>query len=877
MTRLKLQDTEPPVIFTASESASYRYELSIRTGVWPGSGTTANTSFIIYGDEGNSGRLTIQQDLSTGFKPIFARGTEQTFAFVLDQALGDIYALQVWHDSSGNDPSWFLEDITIKIPSSEGSWLFIFEMWLSLENESCSNEVLQNLARSAPNITTKALKEMFSDGHLWLSVLSKTQGNCFTRVQRITSCLCLLFCTMAANAAFYYWGTQSYQTISLGPLKFSARQAIASIQSNLLVLPVHVIILLFKKTSARLQERLWRWLLYITWGLCSVLTVTSAVVTVLYSLMWESEKSQEWVSSVAVSIFQDILIVQPCKCLLLVSLTVMFSKCKAKKVLPFGQHGGVVPDKKVRSPSSFWKWINESLIPYLYASHYQSIYQQTPGLSGELTSTIIGMLRLRQLRARKVQCPVHQLANSWQQSCYDSYSQEKEFREPFQPNQATSLIQFRGCPLPWVYQTAKELNSSSQWGQHASYGGGGYSADLGYEEETARTITNLLQSENWVDRQTRAVIVEFSVFNPTSNILAVCSLFFELLQTGQATVFKRIDTISLYNTDSILQVFQGLCLVIFFAMVFFKFGETIVAVLYEVLSHFRECTKHAAEHLCYNNFQTSVLWADVENSFLAVLVFLTTVKLLQLTYFNMYTRVFARALRIWMCDLPSFMIVLSIIFLAFLQAGILVFGSSNGRYSSFWPAFSFQLEMVLGKVKARPIIDVVQVNSIAGHVFVIALLVSVTILLMNFFLSTLNDAVNEAKTMEELKENEQETSNSKYTPDANVSNIEMPDDDNQRKKHSTGKQHGKTPKVRRCLVKGCFRKSKRYFDQISNHVKTIDTIQNLPQMYILDEKLTEVLERLDAAHADDIDTSEKRVRFGDEIIVQVMVHRDPMP
>ncbi|KAJ7382448.1 hypothetical protein OS493_034885 [Desmophyllum pertusum] len=103
-----------------------RYELSVRTGVWPGSGTTANTSFIIYGDEGNSGRLTIQQDLSTGFKPIFARGTEQTFAFVLDQALGDIYALQVWHDNSGNDPSWFLEDITIKfLAQKEVGYLYL--------------------------------------------------------------------------------------------------------------------------------------------------------------------------------------------------------------------------------------------------------------------------------------------------------------------------------------------------------------------------------------------------------------------------------------------------------------------------------------------------------------------------------------------------------------------------------------------------------------------------------------------------------------------------------------------------------------------------------------------------------------------------------
>ncbi|KAJ7382450.1 hypothetical protein OS493_034887 [Desmophyllum pertusum] len=180
----------------------------------------------------------------------------------------------------------------------------------------------------------------------------------------------------------------------------------------------------------------------------------------------------------------------------------------------------------------------------------------------------------------------------------------------------------------------------------------------------------------------------------------------------------------------------------------------------------------------------------------------------------MYTRVFARALRIWMCDLPSFMVVLSIIFLAFLLAGILIFGSSNGRYSSFWPAFSFQLEMVLGKVKARPILDVVQVNSIVGHVFVTALLVSVTILLMNFFLSTLNDAVNEAKTMEELKENEQETSKSKSlsdTPDVNVCHRGMPADDYEEKKRSNGKQHGKTPKVRRFLVKGSFPKIEDIF------------------------------------------------------------------
>ncbi|KAJ7382449.1 hypothetical protein OS493_034886 [Desmophyllum pertusum] len=418
------------------------------------------------------------------------------------------------------------------------------------------------------------------------------------------------------------------------------------------------------------KNGLWRWLFYITWGLCSVLTVTSAVCHCFIQSHVGKRKSQEWVSSVAVSFFQDILIVQPCKCLLLVSLTVMFSKCKAKKVLPFGQHGGVVPDKKVKAISMTTTDLLKSRKESAARARHRSMIKQACfyfgiflllleyfRMAAEIPRDICCQNPLKTTRGvlrsnsqlpnlfSSVQCPVHQLANSWQQSCYDSYSQGKEFREPFQPNQATSLIQFRGCPLPWLYQTAKELNSSSQWGQHAWYGGGGYSAYLGYEEETARTITHLLQSENWVDRQTRAVIVEFSVFNPTSNILAVCSLFFELLQTGQATVFKRIDTISLYNTDSILQVFQGLCLVIFFAMVFFKFGETIVAVVRQRRRYFRlvwnwlelahlmssillllfsfmksyhvsvSAQKHAAEHLCYSQFSTVRSMGRCENSF----------------------------------------------------------------------------------------------------------------------------------------------------------------------------------------------------------------------------------------------------------------------
>ena len=170
----------------------------------------------------------------------------------------------------------------------------------------------------------------------------------------------------------------------------------------------------------------------------------------------------------------------------------------------------------------------------------------------------------------------------------------------------------------------------------------------------------------------------------------------------------------------------------------------------------------------------------------------------------MYSRVFARALRIWMRDFFSFLFVLSVVFFAFLLTGILVFGSRVRRYSSVWPAFSFQLEIVLGKVKARPIKELFEANPVIGHAFVTLLLLGFTIILMNFFISTLNDAVSAAQALEIRTEEE---------PGVNTSN----------------------------------ERSKTFFDQISSHLKTIDVIQNLPQIYVLDKKLTEVLKRMDEA------------------------------
>lgn len=163
-----------------------------------------------------------------------------------------------------------------------------------------------------------------------MSILTKTPGSCFSRFQRISSCLCLLYCTMDASAVFYYLGNEPSQKISLGPLRFSARQALTSLRSILLTLPTHIIITLFRKASANPHNRFWRCVLFLTWGLLCLVTATG--LTVSYSLMWGSEKSHEWMSSVSVSIFQDSFVLQPLKCFFLAVLATMLSNCRVRKV-----------------------------------------------------------------------------------------------------------------------------------------------------------------------------------------------------------------------------------------------------------------------------------------------------------------------------------------------------------------------------------------------------------------------------------------------------------------------------------------------------------------------------------------------------------------
>ena len=269
---------------------------------------------------------------------MFARGGIDGFVVVTSQTLGALKEIILEHDNSGDNPSWFVETVVIKDRQTEERWMFPINRWLAVEKDDGEIEVTVNtkITNSFADQVRSRFGRNIADSHLWMSVFGKANSSSFTRVQRASCCLSLLFSAMIANAMFYDLGGKSDGAIQVGPFKFSWRQIVIGMQSGLIIAPVNILIALLFKSSKPRRKRgdkykdidqaqklvdeirgtgcmMPQFCVYFGWFLCFLTTLTAAAFTLFYSLMWGKEIAEQWLASILISSCQDIFVVQPTK------------------------------------------------------------------------------------------------------------------------------------------------------------------------------------------------------------------------------------------------------------------------------------------------------------------------------------------------------------------------------------------------------------------------------------------------------------------------------------------------------------------------------------------------------------------------------------
>ena len=337
----------PNVHITTETDCTHIYEISIQTGIWRGCGTTASVAIILFGENGSTPPIPLsQKHLQQRF---FARGSVNTFTIHLAESLGSLFKIQIWHDNSGTSPAWFFHQVLITEPETQEKWYFLGNRWLALEkgNGKISAEI-----KAAGNEEYLAFRNLFhfrgaktlGEKHLWLSLFTKAPHSTFTRCQRLSCCLSILMATMVTNAMFYKQGLEPEDTFKVGPIELSWTQIKIGLQSGLVAIPVNALVVaIFRNIKPavllRSEDNLLQsdedsnrtcycpyFCVYIGWVLCIVTSLVSAAFVVFYSLMWGKEVANQWLASVMISFFQDVIVIQPVKVALLVSLLSLIIK-----------------------------------------------------------------------------------------------------------------------------------------------------------------------------------------------------------------------------------------------------------------------------------------------------------------------------------------------------------------------------------------------------------------------------------------------------------------------------------------------------------------------------------------------------------------------
>ncbi|CAH1244449.1 PKD1 [Branchiostoma lanceolatum] len=343
------------------------YEITVQTGIGKTSGTKSEIFFTLYGENENTRTRTLKAKDKE-----FSSSSVNKFVMAEHKHLGALQSLRIWHNNSGKgaEASWYLDRVQVRDLDTNKMYYFLCDKWLAV------NEDDGEVCRTLPVATEEDMKQFntvffasvkrdFNDGHLWFSVFSRPTRSNFTRVQRVTCCLSLLFCTMVSNAMWYDTEkkVRTVHALTIGPITLTFHQLYVSFMSSILIFPVNIgLVTLFrrirekesatfevdggedraetvekgdcnddqdKQSKKKKKKRFMfpHWVVYVAWIVAFLVTFTSAFFSVLYSLDWGAKKSIAWLTSMLMSFTMSVFVVDPIKVILLAAvLSLIFRK-----------------------------------------------------------------------------------------------------------------------------------------------------------------------------------------------------------------------------------------------------------------------------------------------------------------------------------------------------------------------------------------------------------------------------------------------------------------------------------------------------------------------------------------------------------------------
>jgi len=198
--------------------------------------------------------------------------------------------------------------------------------------------------------------------------------------------------------------------------------------------------------------------------------------------------------------------------------------------------------------NQYWNWLEQSFVSNILAQQWYN-GEQPYNLSGfinDKSNRLIGWATMRQLRIKPDSCHVQRSVQYLFSTCNGDYSMSNEETESFEPgwvNQTTNIYS-SSIRQAFIHQSGTELDTYTYVGDHATYSSSGYVYEFrGRLSDLHSNVSQLHQLE-WIDDQTRAVIIQTSLYNPNVQLFTSVTFLVEFLSTGGVFPQSRFEPLS---------------------------------------------------------------------------------------------------------------------------------------------------------------------------------------------------------------------------------------------------------------------------------------------------------------------------------------------
>ena len=456
----------------------------------------------------------------------------------------------------------------------------------------------------------------------------------------------------------------------------------------------------------------------------------------------------------------------------------------------------------MNSIEKFWNWLSNDFLNQIIISNDTNQYKSLEDNSSfVIWFPIVRQLRLKQsicivylfifyhihsfLNLKiKDSCEVNSHLKCHMPSCVGVYSinnqEENSFdlnwNIPNSNNSSSSNI----VSNAFIFTQPSNIDSLSYKGQFNTYSGGGYIYEIKENKEDILNSTKYLNSLKWIDLQTSALFVDFTLFNANINLFIYCSILFEINSAGSFVNSAQFKPIDLYfiNQSQFVSFKLVLGIVYMILLIFIMVLEAKKILLKEGWKYFLQSYNYIQLTLIsfswatfamflYCLFESSKILSQIHNKdlkfinfqyidycndcfyyFLGVCVACASIRLITVFRFIKRVTLFQKAFENSLKELTSMGFLFFIVWISFVQLFFLIMNNETDKFSSLVNSMETCFQIILGRFDITIFLNTKSV--LAPFIFIVYIVI-IMFVFLNVLVSILIDNLHLVQNDKELE------------------------------------------------------------------------------------------------------------------------------